>query len=255
MPALEEMSSENVTMIIPAAGFGRRVGSPLSKEMLVLEDSGQPLIENSLNIALLNCWKVCIATRKEKTNLLAHLKKWSEKIDIKIQFIENSKEWPDTILQTAPHWTEKNIMILPDTRWSAPTQNELATESALVNSLDSYSCAYATFSVDEPQFWGNISSSSPQSMCQAETPPQANARSKTEASGRAFSNLPLLKIAEKPKHILDSSFKAWGLVAFRKSAGEKLWTAHLQSTLENKEIELNLDSIQFPLASFIDLTR
>ena len=87
-------------IIIPAAGFGTRVGSPEAKEMLILQDQ-QPLIDFAIQLAKENQAVAHVITRKEKKSLIAHLQNQTA---VNIQLIEPSKEWPDTILKSKDFW-------------------------------------------------------------------------------------------------------------------------------------------------------
>lgn len=212
-------------MIIPAAGFGRRVGSPESKELLS-DEQGRPLIQWGLDQAFLRTWPVHVIVRSEKKSLIQYLEKQKTNLGahselLTWQEIEASEEWPDTLLQSQKSWHEKNLVWLPDTRF-APVAALDSLASALIDHLH----AYGVFRVHESKTWGILSDD--------------------------------IYLSEKCElqisHELD--FCAWGVLAFRKSIGEKLLNLHLQSTLEQRTVSFDWGApAKIQLDWFQDLTR
>ncbi len=204
-------------IIIPAAGFGTRVGSPEAKEMLTLSGT-QPLIDFSLEIAKLNRATAHVITRKEKKSLISYLQ---HKDNVSLQIIEPSKEWPDTILQSKPFWEDFNLLILPDTRF-APLQR--TTE--LLQGLKNYDLTVGYFNPNALETWG------------------------------AFDNQSATyKLIEKPKMLDTKYLRAWGIIGFRKNIGEELFKLILESTIDHqfKTTTFSYQAIQ--LEYFEDLTR
>src|SRR4051812_48128743 len=113
-------------VLIPAAGFGKRMGLPEAKEMLIGPE-GTPLIEWSLSFCNKNGLKPLVISRPEKNSLNDYLRR----IGVDTLLIEPSGEWPDTLLKSEELWAEKNLVLLPDTRFSPL---EMALES--LGSLD-----------------------------------------------------------------------------------------------------------------------
>ena len=113
MVTKESYNPSKPLLLLPAAGFGTRVGSPNAKEIFFGANGG-PLIEASLHQARLRDWAVHVITRKEKTDLLNYLKEYQNKyfnpdqvdgFNISIQIIEPSREWPDTLLKSKDYKT------------------------------------------------------------------------------------------------------------------------------------------------------
>lgn len=221
--ALVKTSSESYCVILPAAGFGTRMGSPESKEMLFAEDESFPMIQHALDLLAEENCRIVLPTRKEKKSLIDFVTKHSPHVII--QIIEKSKEWPDTILQTHPYWLDKNLLILPDTRWSP--ENEILKLPSL---LDSHHFAFSTFTSSVPETWG-VFRDQPWAVC------------------------------DKPPHSVLNENKSntfcWGHIAFQKELGQPLFSNILKSH-HSKSFESlpNSTSAGFiRLDSFCDLTR
>lgn len=206
-----------VTVIIPAAGFGKRVGSPPAKELLPDPKTGEPLILWSLKEVDKRSWRAVVIVREEKLELINWLKQTSHTIHI----VPPTKEWPDTILKSEEHWTEKNLLLLPDTRFGP-----VNTIDKLVEQLSEVSASFATFSASNYSTWGVLQ--------------------KTENSYR---------LCEKPQESNFSEVQAWGLIAFQKQVGSLLFQNMLRSTLEHNWYSLPFKINTVPLDSFRDITR
>lgn len=205
-------------VLLPAAGFGRRAGSPESKEMLP-DETGRPLIDWAIDQAFARGWPVHVILRPQKVSLIRHLKKRQEEGALSLQEIRGSLECSHSLLLSRHHWRENNIVILPDTRWQ-PT-NAL---DSLAAKLQEFAAAYGTFPITAPEEWGTVSLGN-----------QA------------------VRIAEKCGG--PGSLTAWGLLGFRRAAGVPLLAAHLESHLRRSVQEAAIACTQVPLQSFVDLTR
>jgi dTDP-glucose pyrophosphorylase len=209
--------SQTPVILIPAAGFGTRVGSPEAKELLP-DPSGQPLIESALGQAQARGWPVHVITRAEKKSLIEYLRRRSG-LEISIQLIRPSREWPDTLLLSKEHWRQRNILCLPDTRFSP--------ESAIDQLVQSPAeLAAAVFDTSDASTWGVL---------------------RSLPTGQ-------LEICEKPRDHRPGQ-KAWGLLAFTPSAGHQLLNAQLASTLDHQWRTLDFSHEFIDLDWFKDLTR
>lgn len=182
-------------VLIPAAGFGVRVGSPEAKELL-LGPGGRPLIDAALNQAKARGWPVHVITRGEKSSLIAYLESFKG-VSIRVQVIEPSREWPDTVLKSEDYWHEKNLLCLPDTIYSP----ESIWDRLVSSSAD---LAAGVFGPQDFAPWGVM---------------------RQAASG-------YLEICEKPRDFREG-MKAWGLMCFKKQSGRSLLTAQLESTFDH----------------------
>lgn len=213
-------------MIIPAAGFGTRVGSPTAKELLP-NDQGEPLIKRSLDQARLHQMAVHLITRKEKAELISYVEKEARENDFElhVQTIDPSREWPETILQSQEFWRARNIVSLPDTVYEPR-----AVLGEMLQALEQKQVVFATFRPGNFTTWGVVFPIS-----------------ETE-----------IAICEKPQEIpqrFQGELKAWGVFGFQKESGVDLLKAQLVSTFDHNWIQLKYSASLFDLTSFEDLTR
>lgn len=175
-----------------------------------------------------------VITRKEKVELIQYLQDYRKQtgLQLEIQIIEPSREWPETLLRSEPFWHDRNLLCLPDTVFKPVTiWDQLANSSADI--------VAAVFRPADLSTWGAF-----------------------EVEGKADSH-PLsdhqsqLAVCEKPKDRTDNSKDrmAWGLLAWKRSAGRALLTAQLESGQDHHWRKLNHSFESFPLQSFDDVTR
>ena len=212
------------TCLIPSAGFGKRLGSPLAKEMLVDPKTRRPLIDWSIELALQNGLKPIVITREEKWTLIRHIQdQWAHK-GAEIFLIEASKEWPDSILKCHKVWGEINLLLLPDTRFE-PT----AIIRHLVSDCRQNAASFAYFeTVDSLSNWGVLD----------------------------WQNPGVLKICEKPSVVkIQEKICPWGVIAFQKSFGKILFENLLESNGSHEWFKFEFSYTLHPLDFFKDLTR
>ena len=205
-------------MIIPAAGYGSRMGYPLAKEMLP-DPSGKLLIDYWLDLALERQWPVHVVTRPEKTNLRSHIFERQKLQEISLQLVDPTKEWPDTVLASAPYWRNENVLALPDTHF-APFE----ALDRLASSLEEAEAVYGTIESYEARSFGGF-----------------------HLEADHFSIFE--KCAPSDRH------RIWGLIAFRKEWGAEIFEAHLDSTLRRVPRTIAATCREVPLSHFVDLTR
>lgn len=212
---------KNTTVIIPAAGFGRRV-QPLrddqAKELFNHPNKNLPLIQVAIERCNKIGFKPHIITRKNKSELIGWLQKSYP--DISLQLIDSSKEWADTVLQSESYWSEKNLILLPDTDFEP---ENVLTE--MNKNLDFSEFVFGTFSSINLSTWGVVQ----------------QVEAKTE-------------IIEKPTHWRKSA-KPWGIIGFKKLNGNALFSAVLKSHVTKDWQSLFGHSSFIELASFQDFTR
>ncbi len=207
-------------IIIPAAGFGTRVGAPMAKEMLV-RGSGQPMIQFALNIAKTFDWPTHVLTRKEKVNLIEYLGHVQSN---DIQLVEPTIEWPATILQAKDYLHDWNFLILPDTRFTPIEILKVMWDNRKKSLLH-----YACFTVNDPEHWGIIS----------------------QIEGNCFISE---KCNSQKDERLPQESLAWGVILFHKDAFS-VFHLHLQSTLERIPKKISYPISIYQLDSFVDLGR
>ena len=231
--------NNNKLVIVPAAGFGRRVGSPTAKEMMIRpkEDPffGEPLIFMPLELAKKSQAKIHIVTRSSKSDLLEYLENLKKNDhyfnnNLSIQIVEITKEWPDSILKSQPYWLENNLILLPDTTF-APLHAFSNAFSALDKSSD---LVFATIEKSDYQSWGVV-------------------------------DFEMGQHCEKPKK-WTATTRAWGFIGFKKAHGLALLESLLMSTFDSQWRDIgSLCSTVTPtnekkiceikLEQFVDLTR
>lgn len=222
-----------VQLIIPAAGFGTRVGRPHAKELHLNPQTGRPLIELSLQLAKQCKYSYHLITRKEKSQLVEFVQTYAKSNDIplSIQFVEiiegqSGWEWPRTVYESRYYWQEKNILILPDTEF-APTD----CLPQLAEDLNHCDCSFATFLAHNPEVWGCLYHDADQTYSICEKPATA------AADTAKLSSL------------------AWGIIGFRKKAGELLFPILQESNQDRQWKKLKMSCRQVRLEFFKDLTR
>ncbi len=206
-------------VIIPCAGFGTRVGSPLVKELIPSKISGKPLIDFILEEAIIRKWEIHIITRAEKTPLIDHVKNLP---NTTVQIVEPTKEWPHSIIESKIFWEEKNLLVLPDTYFSPKN---------ILDDIESYLCCfeavYAVIEKETYETWGAVNISAKN-----------------------------IRLIEKPhSNVNRNHYRAWGLIGFQKDVGETIFRAHLESTFDHQEKNLRIKGKFVSLDIFDDLTR
>lgn len=103
--------------IIPCCGYGTRMNMKENESKELLPDpnnDNKPIIEWCLQQCYDNGITPCVVTRKEKADLINYC------IDNSVEFIviPPGEEWADTIVKAESIYKHRNVMILPDTRWS-----------------------------------------------------------------------------------------------------------------------------------------
>jgi GTP:adenosylcobinamide-phosphate guanylyltransferase len=216
-------SPEPRLIIIPAAGFGTRMGSPEAKEMLPrpagVALAGEPLIAWSLSLAKLARANVHVIVRPEKKSLIDYLNTRYD-LTISLQMVGSTKEWPETLLQSEPFWQKNNLVLLPDVDFApqAIVDDLFCNMEAGASDL-----VFATIEKNGYRTWGVVDKVSC-SHC------------------------------EKPLVATDSAC-AWGIFGFQKEFGKVLLQQMLESTFDHHWWKLPGRTDFFNLERFEDLTR
>lgn len=170
--------------IIPCAGFGTRMNmKPNESKELLLDSSGKPIIEYSLNKCKEQNWNPLIIIRAEKTDLIQYCNDRS----IETLIIKPEGEWSNTVYNSKDHWENHNFLILPDTRWEAPGSILSNMEQDLKLGA---SISLGLHLVDNPEKWCIINDE---------------------------------KLVEKPKNLPSKKYWAFGLIGFTKYIGYSLF--------------------------------
>ncbi len=252
------LSLSKPLLVLPAAGYGTRVGNPNSKEIF-LGPSGYPLIEASLYQARLRNWPVHVITRKEKTDLISYLLEYQKKyfnadqadgFKIEVQIIEPSREWPDTLLQSQKYWHSVNLLCLPDTIYEPEDIWYKLVEDVQQGLLKGRSnvISAALFSPDDLSKWGVMLGGDSQLLL-CEKPDVRSLNSDPIVANHDFNQ------TNQKNYLQNEQVKAWGLIAFSQSIGEQLFRSQLESTFDHKWKSVQTDFSFHHLKMFKDLTR
>lgn len=207
----------NTRILIPAAGFGKRVGSPPAKELLPHPKTGKPMITEAVELAK-SFGEPLVLTRADKKELIEYMTK--NKIEFEI--IDETREWPDTILAAKEYWLDANIVLLPDTEFLPTSLPKKLVEGL---EIDNTSVTFGTFKVNDFSNWGMIDPAA-KTLC----------------------------IADKPSINKNNSI-AWGLIAFRIEVGEPLFQAISDSNKDRLWKETGINYKTYELEYFNDFTR
>lgn len=206
-----------VVGIIPACGIGSRMGMQLNQSKEMIPDpnnKNKPLIAWTLELCARSGVAPVIITRKEKQDLILYAKNKAELIILD----EIPAEWPNTVLASKETWGDKNLLLLPDTRFE-PVE---ALESA-IRALDQEDFVFGAHKVEDVSKWGSI---------------EYNKQRKD------------LLVCEKPS--APGAGLAWGFIGFKNnSKSENLFNIY---TERNKFLYLKNFDIVY-LSSFKDITR
>jgi len=215
-------------VILPCAGFGRRVGAPNSKELLPLRQ-GRPLIEEPLDLAHQLGWWALVLTRPEKTTLVKYLQV-EAKSGVDTLIVPETREWPETMLLSQAKWADWNLLVLPDTDYD-PKDIWLR----MFRLIDSQtSLVVANHQVLDRSTWG------------------AHDIGASIDAGSQGS----VRLSEKA---LAGPGSAWGLILFRKDIGAALFEGFIASRESGQPVscpEIKKSAVKATaLSGFRDLTR
>ncbi|MDW8190344.1 MAG: hypothetical protein RMK80_05165 [Pseudobdellovibrionaceae bacterium] len=213
--------------IIPAAGWGRRLGSPPAKELLPHPFyPSRTFLEVVLEMCQLFQLDPLVISREDKVVLNNWLQKHVEKANF--QIIPPTQEWLETVWLSRIHWKAKNILLLPDVFFRPHSIIE-----DLQRSLDHYEMVVATHLVpiEQATQWGLLMDGG----FLVEKPQQLPGVAKVLTQDRLM---------------------AWGLLAFRNTEPvQAFWEQYVKGYRESRMVALPTPWQQLNLEEFVDLTR
>lgn len=173
-------------IIIPSAGLGTRMSMPYnkSKEMLIDPNNKLPLIQWTLDRAEELGEKALVIIRQQKIDLIKYLEPLRN-VDCLI-LEKDTHDWAETVLKSEHMWEDKNILLLPDTRFHIKN-NSL---QFMLSKLEFFDEVIGEHRVLDGENWG----------CLVEQ-----------------------QICEKPKGMTEAN--AWGVIGFTPKGGKDLFTA------------------------------
>jgi dTDP-glucose pyrophosphorylase len=212
-------SPDRPLVILPAAGYGGRIGCPESEEILPLRGD-QPLINQAFEKCIELGWPELLVTREEKVSLLKHAENFVEKgLELSVCLVGETKDWSESVLRSEAHWHDWNLVVLPDTECQPQNIWEHMWES---RNLDT-DLIVARHKVKDSSHWGVL---------------------KPAGGG--------LNVGEKQP----GEAWAWGLYMFSRDWGVKVLSAQLESLQKSRWVELEgCRTHTLELDLFQDLTR
>lgn len=222
----QPQNSIAIKVIIPAAGYGRRVGSPNAKEVMLFQ--GEPMIERALRACALRQLSVHLLTRQEKVALTSYIDRrdCQDGLELEVQLIEATSEWPETILRSQAHWATWNILILPDLVYSPDSVLDTLLEK--IAKIEP-AVLFAGRVVNSPESWGCV---------------------RLNQGG--------YEIVEKPnagQEMARTGLWAWGLICFHKDFGRELFSALLVSNRDHQWKKIHAEVYLIELEAMEDITR
>lgn len=206
-----------VKAIIPCAGYGTRMQMQPneSKEMLTDPVTGKTLIDYSLDLCYKYNIRPILIVRSGKEDLLKYLltSKDYGKFDLIVS--EPGKEWAETVLKSQGLWGDKNILILPDTRWTDDNNAFERIVKTIQYPQQELVIGYHVIAPENSVKWGAVVGSS---------------------------------IMEKVHS--DYAVRAWGILGFDSSIGRDLFQC-----LKPGGVYTNKNSYGILLKDFKDITR
>lgn len=132
-----------LTVILPAAGKGKRLNLPYPKEILRLNKE-KALIDNSFDFfdgLPRNQVEFVVVINEEKTEIIKYLAKYKSKFDICFTYQKPDEIEYTGAIKSAKHlFGENNIVLLPDTLLTLPKGVSLA--QTVQHHLDTYDFAF-----------------------------------------------------------------------------------------------------------------
>jgi len=118
------MEKSTLSVILPCAGDGRRLGLSYAKELHEV-DPGVVLIDYSLDhIRAFTCCgdasrrvalKVVVVIKPGKESVVDHVQQKLPDIAVsRCYFNERYQEWPGSVYSAEPEWSDLNLVLLPD---------------------------------------------------------------------------------------------------------------------------------------------
>jgi hypothetical protein len=232
--------------LIPAAGYGRRVGSPEAKELFLRQNvKAEPLIEQPLRLARECGARAVVVTRSEKKSLVDHL----SQRDCELLFVPPTRDWAESLLLSKPHWQDMNLICLPDVEFSPHSIMD-----KMFDGLLSHDVVFATF---QPKDFEVTADRAVVTLSSEKIKPACHSKTIQKLKAWGVVDVANHRHCEKPQSMPpeDADLRAWGLFGFRREFGEQLLQQMLDSTFDH-QWRLLPGRIQYlSLTDFFDLTR
>ncbi len=211
------MNQSQVTIILPCAGQGSRLGLETPKELFEIFP-GTHLIDYSLDHILqyirtqaedtISNITLTVVTRPWKKEISHYVQSRLPRITHKeVMFNENYQEWPGSVFSAQETFSLYNIVLLPDsfiglnTHPSAPFTQSPHQETLILSMINALQ--------NHPVVFGCIPCTNPQ-------------RLKSLGALRIENNI-ITRFQDKPSHNVEDFNGFWGCYGFRKEYAESLY--------------------------------
>ncbi|HOV15618.1 MAG TPA: sugar phosphate nucleotidyltransferase [Spirochaetota bacterium] len=212
--------NKELTVILPCAGEGKRLGLSYPKELFEIKDNFK-LIDFSLshikyfinkenNLTI----KIVVVVNPYKISVFQYVKEKLPEIDVKYTFFNDSYyEWAGSVYSANEYFTENNFVLLPDSVIVLDNQNPFEN-----NNLTLIESAYNNLQERDVVF-GTI-------FC--------NEKDKIKNLGACFvKNKKVLKFQDKPKKNLAKFNAFWGCYGFKKTISKEIYN-FLKNSIKHK---------------------
>ena len=238
------MAEQGLTIILPSAGLGKRLGVNTPKELLEIHP-GVPVIRFSLGHILASLdqdrfdVKIAVVIRKGKESVVDYVRGiLPSEIEVRTVYADPQwKEWPGSIYSAREHYSDHNLVLLPDSFLA------LSEIDWLRNSDNRTLIDLALFGLAQSQIvFGTL-------YC-----PDCE-RLKRLGAVRQQENGEIIAFQDKPDDPTD--FNAfWGCFAFRREVGEALHQflgASVRHANPDYPAQSFYPACSFPLIDYADL--
>jgi bifunctional N-acetylglucosamine-1-phosphate-uridyltransferase/glucosamine-1-phosphate-acetyltransferase GlmU-like protein len=221
------MAGDTLTVILPCAGEGTRLGLPYPKELHVIQ-KGTSLMDMSLRHVDLfaeRVDKVVITLTPSKHALIKAQEKWLDVIDFAFTFFKPwHHEWPGSILSAKRLFGDYNMVLLPDACLIAHKDHALVP--TMLELLKTHSVVFGYLPESDPK------------------------RLKALGALHVTENGRVTKFADKPAE----NFERYNAFWFRREVGEDLLELMTHSVRRVPVLIESLGAVgAFPVESYLDL--
>lgn len=241
---------EELTVILPCAGEGDRLGLKSPKELFEILP-GIRLIDFSLNHILAQTQagglqlkiKVAVVIRSWKREVAAHVMQKLPGIDVKaVMFNENYSEWPGSVYSALKVFSENNLVLLPDSCLrlrEGPSCSISTCFSAegktlvelVLGALKEYKVVFGSVACTDPEVLKHL-------------------------GAMRVKKVQVVGFQDKPGHDSHQFNSFWGCYAFRKGYGKALYD-FLIGSVRHQPVSLKEQTFYpmgvVPLHSYMDL--
>ncbi len=229
------MVDSNLSIILPCAGEGKRLGLSYPKELYEICE-GVRLVDFSLlhvkyqfnkNPELKI--KIVVVIKKGKESVFEYVKKRLYPIEVvSVYFNDDYFEWAGSVYSASDHFSEYNLVLLPDSALTFGKEDLFSKENlslldTVYNSLMKNPAAFGIIRCDD--------------------------RKKLKNLGACFvDNGVITRFKDKPKKYFDAYNSFWGCYAFKKEIAKRLYD-FLVGSIKRRKTNYQ-DEIFYPFSSF-----